>query len=93
MADQKLSPSDSSHKTEIPAKTNPGKRAVLYARISTGDQNGQVGWPEVLGVQELCAGDQACTIQELIRAAGPTTRHAGTPAGPAFPALSDGCSG
>src|SRR6267143_2616296 len=39
MANQTLSPSDSSAKTEIPAKTSHGKRAVLYARVSTGDQH------------------------------------------------------
>src|SRR5246500_131581 len=41
MADQTLSLSDSSAKIEIPAKAVPGKRAVLYTRISTGDQHAE----------------------------------------------------
>jgi DNA invertase Pin-like site-specific DNA recombinase len=41
MADQKLSPWCSSSKTEIPAKAGNGKRAVLYTRISTGDQRAE----------------------------------------------------
>jgi hypothetical protein len=41
MADQTLSPSRLTTKTQIPAKAVPGKRAVLYARISTGDQHAE----------------------------------------------------
>jgi DNA invertase Pin-like site-specific DNA recombinase len=41
MAEQKLSPSGLAAKTEIPAKAGSGKRAVLYARISTGDQHAE----------------------------------------------------
>jgi hypothetical protein len=36
MADQTLSPSGSPTKIEVRAKAGSGKRAVLYARISTG---------------------------------------------------------
>jgi DNA invertase Pin-like site-specific DNA recombinase len=39
MADQKLSPSGSPAKSEIPAKAVPSKRAVLYTRVSTGEQH------------------------------------------------------
>src|ERR1700720_1970141 len=39
MADQKLSPLASPAITEIPAKAGSGKRAVLYTRVSTGDQH------------------------------------------------------
>ena len=39
MADQKLSPSGSPAKIEVRAKAVPGKRAVLYTRVSTGDQH------------------------------------------------------
>src|SRR6202030_4626426 len=39
MADQTLSPSCSTAKSEIPAKAVPGKRAALYARVSTGEQH------------------------------------------------------
>jgi DNA invertase Pin-like site-specific DNA recombinase len=38
MADQKLSPPGSPAKTEVRAKAGSSKRAVLYARVSTGDQ-------------------------------------------------------
>ena len=41
MADQTLSPSGSPAKTEIPAKAGSGKRAVLYTRISNGDQHAE----------------------------------------------------
>jgi DNA invertase Pin-like site-specific DNA recombinase len=41
MADQTLSPSCLTTKTEIPAKARHGKRAVLYTRISTGDQHAE----------------------------------------------------
>jgi DNA invertase Pin-like site-specific DNA recombinase len=41
MAEQKLSPSCLTTKTEIPAKAVPGKRAVIYTRISTGDQHAE----------------------------------------------------
>jgi DNA invertase Pin-like site-specific DNA recombinase len=39
MADQTLSLSGSPSKTEIPAKAGFSKRAVVYARVSTGDQH------------------------------------------------------
>jgi len=39
MADQTLSPSDSPAKVEVRAKASSGKRAVLYTRVSTGDQH------------------------------------------------------
>jgi hypothetical protein len=41
MADQKLSPQGSPAKSEIPAKAVPGKRAVIYTRVSTGDQHAE----------------------------------------------------
>src|SRR5713101_8044053 len=41
MADQTLSPWCSPSKTEIPAKAENSKRAVLYTRISTGDQHSE----------------------------------------------------
>src|SRR6201982_1018556 len=41
MADQTLSLSDSSAKTEIAAKPGSAKRAVLYTRVSTGDQHAE----------------------------------------------------
>ena len=41
MADQTLSPQGSPAKTEIRAKAGSGKRAVLYTRISTGDQHAE----------------------------------------------------
>jgi DNA invertase Pin-like site-specific DNA recombinase len=41
MADQKLSPPCLTTKTEIPAKAVNGKRAVIYTRISTGDQHAE----------------------------------------------------
>src|SRR6201993_3208169 len=41
MADQKLSPSGSPAKIQFPAKAVPGKRAVLYTRVSTGDQHAE----------------------------------------------------
>src|SRR6202008_3972315 len=41
MADQKLSPQGSPAKSEIPAKAVSGKRAVLYTRVSTGDQHAE----------------------------------------------------
>jgi len=39
MADQKLSPSGSPAKIEVRAKAGSGKRAVLYTRVSTGEQH------------------------------------------------------
>ncbi len=39
MADQTLSPSGSPAKIEVRAKPGFGKRAVLYTRVSTGDQH------------------------------------------------------
>jgi DNA invertase Pin-like site-specific DNA recombinase len=41
MADQKLSPSGSPAKIEVRAKSGFGKRAVLYTRVSTGDQHAE----------------------------------------------------
>jgi DNA invertase Pin-like site-specific DNA recombinase len=41
MAEQKLSPSHSPAKSEIPAKVGPGKRAAIYTRVSTGDQHAE----------------------------------------------------
>jgi DNA invertase Pin-like site-specific DNA recombinase len=41
MADQKLPSWKSSAKIEIPTKTGPGKRAVIYTRVSTGDQHAE----------------------------------------------------
>src|ERR1700751_4896636 len=39
MAEQKLSPSGSPAKVEVRAKAGSGKRAVIYTRVSTGDQH------------------------------------------------------
>src|SRR5215470_8476575 len=39
MADQKVSPSVISAKAELTERKPPKKRAVLYARVSTGDQH------------------------------------------------------
>src|SRR6201981_1456254 len=47
MADQTLSPSGSPAKIEVRAKAGSGKRAVLYARISTGDQNAETQLPDL----------------------------------------------
>src|SRR5690349_11954523 len=41
MADQTLSPEDSPNKTEIWTKAGSGKRAVVYTRVSTGDQHAE----------------------------------------------------
>jgi DNA invertase Pin-like site-specific DNA recombinase len=41
MAEQTLSPSGSPAKSEIPAKAGSGKRVVIYARVSTGDQHAE----------------------------------------------------
>ena len=41
MADQTLSPSGSPAKIEVRAKAGSGKRAILYTRISTGDQHAE----------------------------------------------------
>jgi DNA invertase Pin-like site-specific DNA recombinase len=41
MADQTLSPSASTPKIEVRPKPGSGKRAVLYTRISTGDQHAE----------------------------------------------------
>src|SRR5579862_2502891 len=41
MADQTVSPSDSPAKIEVRAAAGCGKRAALYARISTGDQHAE----------------------------------------------------
>src|ERR1700756_2153938 len=41
MADQTLSLSDSSAKIEVRANAGSGKRAVLYTRVSTGDQHAE----------------------------------------------------
>jgi DNA invertase Pin-like site-specific DNA recombinase len=41
MADQKLSPQGSPAKIEIPAKAVHCKRAVIYTRVSTGDQHAE----------------------------------------------------
>src|SRR6202158_3703661 len=41
MADQKLSPQGSPAKIEVRAKAGSGKRAVLYTRVSTGDQHAE----------------------------------------------------
>ena len=41
MAEKKLSPPGVPPKTEIAAKAVPGKRAVLYTRVSTGDQHAE----------------------------------------------------
>src|ERR1700693_4270517 len=39
MADQTLSPQGSPAKIEVRAKAGSGKRAVIYTRVSTGDQH------------------------------------------------------
>ena len=39
MAEQKLSLPGVPPKTEIPAKAGSAKRAVIYTRVSTGDQH------------------------------------------------------
>jgi resolvase-like protein len=39
MADQKLSFPCTTPKTEIPAKPGSAKRAAIYTRVSTGEQN------------------------------------------------------
>src|ERR1700756_5769757 len=41
MAEQKLSPSGSPAKIEVRAKAGSGKRAVIYTRVSTGDQHAE----------------------------------------------------
>ena len=41
MADQTLSPSGSPAKIEVRAKAGSGKRAVIYTRVSTGDQHAE----------------------------------------------------
>lgn len=41
MADQTLSPPGSPAKIEVRTKAGSGKRAVLYTRISTGDQHAE----------------------------------------------------
>ena len=41
MAEQKIPPSYAPPKTEIAAKAVPGKRAVIYTRVSTGDQHAE----------------------------------------------------
>src|SRR5260370_7820854 len=41
MADQKLSPSGSPAKIEVRSKGGSGKRAVIYTRVSTGDQHAE----------------------------------------------------
>jgi hypothetical protein len=41
MAEQTLSPSGLPAKTEIRAKADSGKRAVIYTRVSTGDQHAE----------------------------------------------------
>src|SRR6201982_2451775 len=41
MADKTLSPSGSSAKIEVRAKAGSGKRAVIYTRISTGEQHAE----------------------------------------------------
>jgi len=41
MADQTVSLSDSPTKIEVRAKAGSGKRAVLYTRISTGNQHAE----------------------------------------------------
>src|SRR6266480_5580001 len=41
MADQKLSPQGSPAKIEVRAKAGSGKRAVIYTRVSTGDQHAE----------------------------------------------------
>jgi hypothetical protein len=54
MAEQKLSPSDSSNKTEIPAKTNPGrKRLPLYEHRASAGSKSRLTWG--LGL-ERCIG-------------------------------------
>jgi DNA invertase Pin-like site-specific DNA recombinase len=52
MADQTLSPQGSPAKTEISTKPGSGKRAVLYTRVSTGDQHEET---------------QLCDLRELAR--------------------------
>lgn len=58
MADQTLSPSGSPAKTEIRAKAVPGKRAVIYTRISTGDQHAET---QLYDLREL-AKQRRCEI-------------------------------
>jgi DNA invertase Pin-like site-specific DNA recombinase len=52
MADQKLSLPCLTTKIEIPAKAGSGKRAILYTRISTGDQHAET---------------QLCDLRELAK--------------------------
>jgi len=52
MADQKLSPQASPAKTEISTEPGSGKRAVLYTRVSTGDQHAET---------------QLCDLRELAK--------------------------
>ncbi len=57
MADQTLPPSDSPAKTEIRAKAGSGKRAVIYTRVSTGDQHAET---QLYDLRELGACPRLC---------------------------------
>ena len=52
MADQTLSPRNSSDKIESATKSGSGKRAVIYTRVSTGDQHAET---------------QLCDLRELVK--------------------------
>jgi DNA invertase Pin-like site-specific DNA recombinase len=61
MAEQTLSPSDSSAKTEIAAKPGSAKRAVVYTRISTGDQHAEA---QLYDLRELAKQRRYEIVQE-----------------------------
>jgi len=56
MADQKLSPRGSPAKIEVRAKPGSGKRAVIYTRISTGDQHAETQLYETIAAAGLTRG-------------------------------------
>ena len=58
MAGQTLSPHKPSAKIEIPTKTGSGKRAVIYTRVSTGDQHAET---QLYDLREL-AKQRRCEI-------------------------------
>jgi hypothetical protein len=62
MADQTLSPSGSPAKIGIPAKAVPGKRAVIYTRVSTGDQHAET---QLYDLRELAKQRRICSMPLL----------------------------
>jgi DNA invertase Pin-like site-specific DNA recombinase len=61
MADQKLSPQGSPAKIEVRAKAGSGKRAVIYTRISTGDQHAET---QLYDLRELAKHRRYEIVQE-----------------------------